>query len=293
MSEAEDIGGRLAANFRMANIAEGIAAQMLRPIAAIAPVPREEDHGIDLIATLLRREGRCFVAKDSIVIQVKTHTAARFAFKGDGIRWLRQLRLPYFPMVADLTTASVSLFTLNRWHHVIHAGLVDKYVFVMDDDMENDPGDEFFALGDPLMRWSFADCIDPDFPNWAYSVLKPAIHIETMNQQYGPMWRFIELVGNSYSFAKRDAKGRAVDPPRAGSVLELPPGDLDAILGGLRCVIGPFANLVSNTLYPEDRSGDFLQLRDSFRRLGFEPDPLGRWDAIAQEMAEDAKKISG
>ena len=123
MSKSEDTGGRIAANFRRANIAEGLAGQMLRPVAAIAPVPREEDHGIDFIATLLRRDGRCFVAEDSFVTQVKTHTAARFEFQGVGIRWLRQLRLPYFPMVVDFSAASVSLFTLNRWNRVIHPTL--------------------------------------------------------------------------------------------------------------------------------------------------------------------------
>jgi len=188
------------------------------------------------------------------------------------------------------TTASVSMFTLNAWHRVIHPTVVNKYVFVLDDDMENDPGDEFFSLGEPLMRWSIADCVDPMFPAWAYSVLKPAINIEAINLQYGPMWRFVELVGGPYEFANRDANGHAVDPPRAGETLELPPGNRETILGALQCVIGPFANVVSNTVYDGDRSVDLLQLRECFRRLGLDPDPDGRWDTIAREMAGYAEE---
>src|SRR4051794_14722689 len=98
----KNIGGRLAANFRAANIAEGLATQMLRPFAAVAPVPREEDYGIDLIGTLMRRSGRVYVAEDSFFLQIKTKTSAAFPFYGDGVLWLRELDLPYFPVVADL-----------------------------------------------------------------------------------------------------------------------------------------------------------------------------------------------
>lgn len=47
--DKKDVGGRIAANFRRANIAEGIAIQVFRPFAAIATVPRDEDYGVDFI----------------------------------------------------------------------------------------------------------------------------------------------------------------------------------------------------------------------------------------------------
>ena len=112
-----------------------------------------------------------------------------------------------------LSEAKVALFTLNRWHHVIYPTLVNKYVFVMDEELDEDPGDEFFALGNPLMQWSLADCSHPQFPGWAYSILKPAIEVETANQQYGPMWRFTGLVGGPYEFKDRDSQGLAVNLP--------------------------------------------------------------------------------
>lgn len=288
----EHKGGRLAANPRRGNIVEGVAAQMLRPFAAVAQVAREEDFGIDLIGTLIRREGRCLVAEDSFNIQIKTHSSAKFAFEGDGVAWLKRLRLPYFPLVLNLDIAEARLYTLNEWHRVLHTSVVDKFVFVEPEELQNDPGDEYFSLGEPLMRWTLADCAHDEFARWAYSVLKPIVRVETANQQNAPMWRFLELIGGPYRFQDRNADGVAAEPPRVGKAHEIPPGDRDAICDALRCVIGPFANLVSNMVFPDDRSGDLLTLRDSLRRLGFDPDSSNRWERIAREMAAHFEKES-
>jgi len=82
-------------------------------VCGSCPVPREEDYGIDIIGTLLRRNGKVYVAEDSLAVQIKTRTSANFPFNGDGIRWIRELNLPYFPVVAALDSATLSLFTLN------------------------------------------------------------------------------------------------------------------------------------------------------------------------------------
>jgi hypothetical protein len=282
--DPNNIGGRIAANFRKANIAEGVAMQLLRPFAAIAPVPREEDHGIDVICTLLREEPRTLVAEDSFVVQIKTHTSAAFEFQGDGIAWLRQLTLPYFPLVMNLDTGTASLYTLNRFHMPIHTSLVSRYVFCVEgDDMDD------FPLHEPLMEWSLADCAHPQFRKWAYSVLKPAVRIEAGNQRFGRMSRFVELVGGPYYFSARTDTGAAMVPPAAGSILQAGPGDRAAILDTLRHTLGPFANLVSNTDWTDDKSQDLLQLRTTLRRLGLDPDPDGTWDELALEMADCAR----
>jgi hypothetical protein len=51
-------------------------------------------------ATLLAPQGRRLIARDSFFIQVKIRTEPFFEFAGDGVDWLRQMRLPYFPVVA-------------------------------------------------------------------------------------------------------------------------------------------------------------------------------------------------
>lgn len=286
-ADAVNVGGRIPPNPRQANIAEGLAAQMFRPFSAIAQVPREEDHGIDLIATLLRKHEKSLVAEDSFVVQVKTYTAPFFKFRGDGVRWLRQLSLPYFPVVANLKTAEVQLFTLNSWHHVIYTTEVDRYCFVPTrEHLEADRGDERFHLGDPLMEWSLLDCSDPEFPEWAYSILKPVIAIERGNQRCGPMSRFFRIEGGPYYFKDRGKDGLAAKPPRIGSVENACPGNPEPILNSLLDAITPFANLMTQIPSDENPSTHLVELRKTFRLLGFNPDPDGLWDGFMEDIAE-------
>jgi len=284
MAEKEHVGGRLAANPRKANIAEGLAVQRIRPFAAVAPVPREEDHGIDIIATLFRREGPVLTAEDSFYVQVKTYTAAKFEFKGNGVEWLRQLRLPYFPLVAKLDTATVSLHTLNRWHRVIHSAKVPRYVFVPEDDGDDEDYYDLFPMTENLlMTWSISDCAHEEFPIWAYSILKPAIRIEANNQLYGPMRHLIKLDGGPYEFKDRGKDGKSINPPHPGELIDVPLGDGKVIYESLRHTIGPFAHWASNYLGGE-HAQSLIELRDSLRNLGLDPDPENSWDELAKEM---------
>lgn len=284
----KDVGGRIARNFRPGHIAESLATDLCRPFLAIAKVEQEEDFGVDFVGTLLRRSARVMIAEQSCMIQVKISSSARFEFRGDGIHWLRQLVLPYFPLVVDRATSSASLFTLNDWHRVIFPTLVDEYVFVLPDDMQNDPGDSFFSLGDPLMTWDPQESADPEFARWAYSVMHPAIQIETLNQRYGAAGRFAKMVGRSYRFRDRGSDGLAQNPPSVGETVYHRPGDYEVIIEDLESILTPFANLVANTNYPSDRSNDLAELKRVLERLGVQPDPDGSWDALIVEMAEHA-----
>ena len=233
-------GGRIAANFRSANIAEGLAIQMLRPFAAVAPVPREEDYGIDLIGTLMRRSGKVYVAEDSFAIQIKTRTSADFPLFGDGIRWLRELDMPYFPVVADLGRATLSLFTINR-HRCAFAlhSLVSKIIFTVDGDGLDD-----FPLGDPLLTWTLEEAAHPEFAAWAYSVLKPAIQVEAWNQRYAPARSIRSLEFNTQQFSDRKNDGTAAHPPFAGDLLHIPPGDGKFIQDAVTSILEPFAGWI-------------------------------------------------
>jgi hypothetical protein len=280
----ENTGGALAANFRRANIAEGLAIQMIRPFAAVAPVPREEDFGVDLVGTLLYRKGKRLIARDSFFAQVKTHTVAHFEFAGDGVDWLRQMRLPYFPVVANLEAASVSLYTVN--HHRLafaHHSRVGKIVFCVDGDGLDD-----FPLGDPLMTWTLHDASHPDFPTWACSILKPAIEVENFNQHYGRAQNFLKLVWSCCEFNARTEQGLPKQPPKAGEMWHLPPGDGEFIKTTLESILDPFVGWISNTGKYDRHGAEILRIRDGLRRLGIDADPKGKWDEIVKDMSETA-----
>jgi hypothetical protein len=282
----EHRGGRLAANFRSANIAEGLAMQMLRPFAALAPVPREEDYGIDLIGTLIRRAGRVYVAEDSFFVQIKTRTSADFPLSGDGIRWLRELDLPYFPVVVDLGRATLSLFTVNH-HRLAFARdvLVSNINFTLDGDGLDD-----FPLGDPLLTWSLEEAAHPEFSAWAYSVLKPAIRVEAWNQHFAPARSIRYLEYQTQLFTERNSDGTAALAPKPGTLLHVPPGDGAFIRDTVVEILEPFAGWISNTGKHDHLGDELLKLRDAFRRLDLDPDPGNKWDDIAADMSGFAAK---
>ena len=279
----EHAGGRIAANPRRANIAEGFDLQMLRPFAAVAPVPREEDFGIDVIATLLRRTGKALTASDSFFVQVKTRTSATFRFVGDGIEWVRSLRLPYFPLVVNLDKAIASIYTLNRHRKTIQLARLQKLDFVTD---EVDTGFDTFPLGQPLMTWSLVDCTHEGFPTWALSVLQPAVKIEMLTVNYGRYSGFFGLVGHSYRFRDR-AKETVMLPPQIGKVWDYVPTDIPQMLTSLKHAMGPFAYAISNMLGMENKGDELLTIRRLMRGLGVDPDPNSEWDTIAREMDDD------
>lgn len=279
------IGGRLAANFRAANVAEGLAFQMLRPVAALSPVPREEDYGIDAIGTLIRRTGRVYVAEDSFCVQIKTRTSANFPLSGDGIKWLRELSLPYFPVVVDLRSATLSLFTVNH-HRLAFARdvLVSSMNFTLDGS-----GPDDFPLGDPLLTWSVDEAADPDFPSWAHSVLKPAIRVEAWNQHFAPARSIRILNYETQLFRARKADGTAAFPPTPGDLLHIPPGDGEFIRKTVTDILEPFAAWISNASRHAHQGDELLKIRDALRRLNLDPDPSNKWDEIAADMSAHAE----
>lgn len=280
----KDTGGRLPRNFRPGHIAESLAIELCRPFFAIARIEQEEDFGVDFVGTLLRQASRVMIAEQSCLIQVKINTSARFEFRGEGVNWLRQLVLPYFPLVVDRPTSTASLYTLNDWHRVIFPTLVDEYVFVLPDDMENDPGDSFFSLDDPLMTWNLEESAHPDFARWAYSVMRPAIQIETLNQRYGAAGRFASMLGRNYRFDDRGSDGLAKSPPSVAEMTYHAPGSRQVIVQDLESILTPFANLVANTVFESGRSAELRELKRLLVLLGVEPDRDNQWDTIISRM---------
>jgi hypothetical protein len=276
-----DKGGRLAANFRRANIAEGMAIQMFRPFSAVSPIPREEDYGIDFIGTLIRKEGKAYVAEDSFVVQIKTASSPVFSFSGEGIKWLRSLKLPYFPAVVDLNNGTISVYSLNKFYHPLFTSVVTSYNFVVQNEHCEGDGLDDFPLGEPIMQWTLNDCTHKDFSQWAYNVFKPFVLIEANNFRYGELWRFEQFKVETFRFSP--GVNIAVSVPTEISII--PPGNGKVINSILNAVIHPFANWTSNQPVNDNKGGELLKLREAFRQLNFDPDPENKWDEIASGMA--------
>lgn len=284
---SDNAGGQIARNFRPGQIAEGLAIDLCRPFMAIARVDQEEDFGIDFIGTLLRQSSRTYSAEQSCMLQAKISSAARFHIKGIGVNWLRQLVLPYFPLVIDRATSTAYIYTLNDWHWVIHLSRVEEYVFVLDGEMENDPRDSFFSLGDPLMSWNIEESVHPDFCTWAYSVMRPAIEIETHNQRLATTGRFEEISGRNFKFEERDSNNLAHNAPKRGVVKYQYSGNHELIKSNLRDCIIPFVAATANTIYSDNRTEEIQQLIAILSKLGIEADRPDQLNEFIEQMKDD------
>lgn len=160
---------------------------------------------------------------------------------------------------------------------------------MLDDDMENDPGDSFFSLGEPLMTWDISESVHPKFSVWAYSILKPTLEIETRNQRLAPTGRFEKLIGKMYSFSDRDNNDLAVKPPTSEIVEYQYSPNHELIYSNVRSSLIPFAFSISNKYNGENRTQDFEQLVSILLKFGVEADQPNELNRIIKEMREDEK----
>src|SRR4051794_20728555 len=90
------MAGRRWADFRGGDLSEELGILLLKGVAAVAPVPRPEDVGLDAVATLLRRDGDYLIAEDSFYVQLKSASDKRVVYGKHEIQWARALKLPLF-----------------------------------------------------------------------------------------------------------------------------------------------------------------------------------------------------
>ncbi|KPM47608.1 hypothetical protein [Jiulongibacter sediminis] len=277
-------GGRIAANFRRGNLGEDLAIQLFRPFCAVANVPREEDYGIDFIGTLLRKNGRVYSAEDSFIAQVKVNTSPVFSFEGEGVDWLKNLKLPYFPITVNVEENSVSVYSLNQWHHPIFTSILTKYNFCVTGEFYEGDGHDDFNLGDPIMKWTIQDIRHPAFQNWAFKIMKEIIQIESENFLFGELWRFKKFSCDTFKFDSLNPEPQLDNIIR--STLEIPPGIKNKVEQILNRAFASFPSWVSNQVFDEDKSQTLLDIKKNLLELNFNPDPSNTWEIIAEEMKE-------
>jgi hypothetical protein len=107
--------GKLDSNLRRGNFQEELGVLLLRSFCAVAPVPRTEDVGVDVVATLLeRKDNRVLFAKESFLIQFKASSVSHLLYEGDSLDWFRNLKIPFFIGRVNLVKANISIYTTHR-----------------------------------------------------------------------------------------------------------------------------------------------------------------------------------
>ena len=107
--------GKRHKDFRSGDLNEELGVLLLKCFCAVATVPRPDDVGIDAIATLLRNgPNDSLIAENSFYVQFKSSTVRKVKYKGPEVRWLENLKLPFFIGCIRKTNAAIDLYATHR-----------------------------------------------------------------------------------------------------------------------------------------------------------------------------------
>lgn len=175
-------------NLRSGDLAEELGILLLQNLVLVSPVPRTEDVGIDVVATLLSDfDKRRLLAEDNFFVQIKSSSVNEIEYTEHQIDWLYKLELPFFIATIDRKKSSIKLFITHRLSNAFITNHERKKVVIHFDDI--DTTDEFVNkdnenvhIGPPVMEWSVASLMDDDsFPEIFYQVMKEHISIYKKN----------------------------------------------------------------------------------------------------------------
>lgn len=272
--------GRLHSDFRSGNLTEELGVLLLKGFAAVAAVPRQEDVGIDAIATLLRPgPDDMLIAENSFYVQFKSAADRQLVFVDHALRWLENLELPYFIGSVRKEDSACDLYATHRVSQILIEGRYDRLELNLDrrDDVA-DGATRGVSIGPPLLAWSTHDLARPDFASSAYDVLKLYLEAEQLNIDYRSI-RYVKAIAWETGKHPKIEEGELV----FGSVSEV---ELRQIMQSMSPYLKAMATRAMLT-QDRDALGLALQVIEYMRRNSVDPDPSGtfrllydRWEDL-------------
>ncbi len=274
--------GRRLGSYRKGDWNEELGILLLKSLAAVASVPRQEDFGLDAVGTLLRpAQNNCVYAEDSFYVQLKSESAKQILYKDHELDWLLNLQLPLFIGKVSRRESSLSLFTA----HVLNEFFVlrdfrnFKELIVKIDDGGNAKrfakGERYeISLGEPLVTININQASDSSFTEHVYQILKDYLRLEHRNIRSRPLkfYRHIKWIPNNKVFSK-------------GQIVALSRDYLKDDLFDACESIAPGFEVIK--LYAESEDKDLANklssLTDHLREFLTTPEPIGesasiQWD---------------
>lgn len=271
--------GKRDKNLRSGDLHEDLGIFLLKAVALVAPVPRQEDVGSDAFATLIRPDGSRRLLPDlSFLVQLKSASITSVSYAApDELAWISALDSPLLIGRVDLKQAKLELFTTLRLHQVLLERDYETIELLLDPADENPitPSLRQVGLGPPIHAWSVADVTEPDFLARSYAILRP--HIDTLRQNRS-------LRDIQFQKCLRWETGQP--PIDSGYMMHGSPNT--DIISTLRDMAPRVRRLMMEVDYRK-RYKDFptmLALFDMMRRWGADPDPDGSLRTLTGHMAE-------
>ena len=205
-------------NLRSGDWNEDLGLLLLKAVAAVAPVPRQEDFGLDAVATLLHDKGDKFVyAEEAFYVQLKSDSCGPVVYTGQQIQWLRQLQLPLFIGIVSKTGSSLSLYPAHKLNVLLSPRKFEEAKVHLDEGHLSASDKKVnIYLGPPLLKYNIKKASDPTYLAKAYTILKAYLIAEHRNLTFRPLvfWRSIEWRTNQlpkleighFTFVSRDTK---------------------------------------------------------------------------------------
>lgn len=266
-------------NLRSGDLHEELGLFLLKAVALVAPVPRQEDVGNDAFATLIRPEGNRRLIPDlSFLVQLKSASVTSVSYTTpDEMAWVSALDAPLLIGRVDLKQSRIELFTTLRLHQILlessHQGV--ELLLDLASEGSTTPNVRRANLGPPIHAWSMANLNEPDFLARSHAVLRP--HVEALRRNRS--LRGIQ--------AQRMLRWETGQPPTDNGEMMLvsPQSEIADTLRDM----APHARRLMMELGSKKRYGDFpvmLAFFDLMQRWGADPDPGGVTRMMAGCMAE-------
>ncbi|MFH7010390.1 hypothetical protein ACHRV5_00875 [Flavobacterium sp. FlaQc-52] len=174
-------------NLRSGDLAEQLGILLLQNVALVAPIPRTEDVGIDVVATLIKPfDGYKYIAEDSFFVQIKSSSVTEIIFKDEQVKWLAELQLPFFIASVNRKTSIIYLYSTHYLSDVLVMNPNRKEIILqLTENSHYDCGDKEetikLPIGPCIISWSLETfTTNGNFLNDFYDLLKS--HISTIKK---------------------------------------------------------------------------------------------------------------
>jgi hypothetical protein len=261
-------------NLRAGDLQEELGILLLKAIAFVAAVPRQEDAGNDAVATLIRPEGsRKLIPGLTFFVQLKSESTKSVSYTTpDEVAWISSLEVPLFIGRVYLREGKIELFTTQRLHQVLLEQPYEHIELLLDSGIEQPApdGGRRLNVGPPVHSWSLAEAADLQLLVRSHAILRP--HIEALQAN-----RHLRVI-QSHKLLQWETG----QPPTEGSEMVLVRPEAD-IADTLRSMVTHARRLMFEVQFKK-KYGDFpvlLAFFDLMRRWGTDPDPSG----VLRQMA--------
>lgn len=176
-------------NLRSGDLSEQLGMILLQNVVLVALIPRTEDVGIDLVATLLRDFDKSrYIAEDSFFIQLKSESVNEIKYDKEQVKWLIDLELPFFIALINKKESRISLYSTYHLNDVLVTNPNRTEIIL---DLNSPEVSEYdcidknssikVPLGPKIIDWSLNTIAENrNFQNEFYKLLKS--HIELMKK---------------------------------------------------------------------------------------------------------------